>query len=204
MGLADFLYRCPRCGHDPMARKGSRVACPSCGAVFSPSTGGRILIEQADRSPALVPAKELGRILDSLGGPLTAATDAQGRIRYGTMVLASAGVGMEPVRLGGEVVGFIEALGSAQRGRLEATDRELSFRAEAAAESAVTPLDSIRCIQTSSSSLQVGIDRGLSQFRFEVDSPRRWETLLRELIRREYRRQGRGEILEFQPRIVTA
>ena len=111
---------------------------------------------------------------------------------------------MEPVKLGGEVVGFVEALGSAQRGWLDVTDRELTFRAEDTTELAVTPLDSIRAIQTSSSSLQVGTDRGLSQFRFETDSLRRWETLLRELVRREYLRRGRGEILEFQPRIVTA
>ena len=41
------------------------------------------------------------------------------------------------------------------------------------------------------------------EFKFPEDSPFRWEALLRENLRRAYRAAGRGEIVEFQPRIVT-
>jgi len=62
----------------------------------------------------------------------------------------------------------------------------------------------IRAVQTSSSSLQFSPrGGGLVELRFPYDSPLRWETLLRGALRRAYRREGRGEIVEFQPRIVT-
>ena len=59
-------------------------------------------------------------------------------------------------------------------------------------------------MQTSSSSLQVTIPSGeLIQLRFSLDSPRRWEQLLKAALQKAYREAGRGEIVEFQPRIVT-
>lgn len=63
----------------------------------------------------------------------------------------------------------------------------------------------IRALQASSSCLHVSLpgDR-LVQLRFAVDSPRRWEEMLRALVRNAYRRAGRGAVLEFQPRIESA
>ncbi len=40
-------------------------------------------------------------------------------------------------------------------------------------------------------------------FRFLTGSPRLWEALLQHAVQALYRRQGRGEIREFQPRIVV-
>jgi hypothetical protein len=66
------------------------------------------------------------------------------------------------------------------------------------------PLLEIRAVQTSSSCLQFSpASGGLVELRFPHDSPFRWETLLRNALRRVYRREGLGEIVEFQPRIVA-
>ena len=66
------------------------------------------------------------------------------------------------------------------------------------------PLESLTAVQASSSSLQLN-RRGepLVSFRFTDDSIFLWEHLLHAALRDFYRRTGRGEILEFQPRIVT-
>jgi hypothetical protein len=60
----------------------------------------------------------------------------------------------------------------------------------------------IRAVQTSSSSLQISpAEGGVVEFRFPGDSTRRWESLLHYALRQAFRRAGRGEIVEFQPRI---
>ena len=62
----------------------------------------------------------------------------------------------------------------------------------------------IRAVQTSSSSLQFSpASGGLVEFRFESDSPFRWEHLLHRGLRRAYAAAGLGTIVEFQPRIVV-
>ena len=65
-------------------------------------------------------------------------------------------------------------------------------------------LGQLTAVQASSRTLQIKVrDRPLVSFRFEDDSVFLWELLLQEVLRRYYRRAGRGEIAEFQPRIVT-
>ena len=64
------------------------------------------------------------------------------------------------------------------------------------------PLLDIRALQGSSSSLQISpLEGGVVTFRFEEESSRRWEELLKAGLRRMWSEAGRGEIAEFQPRI---
>lgn len=65
-------------------------------------------------------------------------------------------------------------------------------------------LETLTAVQTSSKSLQIK-RRGapLVSFRFLDDSVYLWEQLIRAALRDFYARTGRGEILEFQPRIVA-
>lgn len=153
-------------------------------------------------------AVDLARAIDRLGGPLTAAELGGGRIGYSARAEASRGLGMESIEGAGGVLGFVESWSQPTPGTLAVTERTLCFEpAREGAEwneGAEIPLLALRAIQTSSSTLQLATRRDLYQFRFEQDSPRRWEALLRELVRREYRREGRGEVVEFQPRIVTS
>jgi hypothetical protein len=117
-----------------------------------------------------------------------------------------------PVWLGGELLGFAEAMGEAASGTLELSDEALTLRSGAGAgggseegnPSKSWPLLQIRAVQTSSSSLQFSPSTGgLVELRFLDDSPFRWEALLRDALQRAYRREGLGEIVEFQPRIVA-
>jgi hypothetical protein len=127
-----------------------------------------------------------------------------------------------PVRSGGELLGFAEAMGERFSGILELTDQALilhvgtgpgvgsdkraGFGPGSLPEegSETWPLLDIRAVQTSSSSLQFSpVSGGLVEFRFPHDSPFRWETLLRNTLRRAYVREELGEIVEFQPRIVA-
>lgn len=65
-------------------------------------------------------------------------------------------------------------------------------------------LETLTAVQTSSKSLQLKRrDAPLVSFRFLDDSLFLWEQLLRAALRDFYARTGRGEILEFQPRIVA-
>lgn len=152
--------------------------------------------------PRPIPARDLGEELDRLGGPMSAATDAEGRVRFGASAWASECVGMVAVRSKGEVVGFVESLGPARPGRLTVTDEALAYHPREGLP-VVTPLEGIRAIQTSSAALQLDLEGHLVQFRFDGDSSRRWEALLRELVQRVYDRLGKGTITEFQPRIVA-
>lgn len=117
-----------------------------------------------------------------------------------------------PVRFNGELVGFVEHLGRAREGILElAEEALLLWRPESVpgAEPTNEPfarwdLLEIGAIQTSSGSVQIAVRSGrLVHFSFAEDSPYRWEGLLQEALREAFRREGRGEISEFQPRVVT-
>ena len=62
----------------------------------------------------------------------------------------------------------------------------------------------LRAVQASSSSLQVyTLAQELVHFRFLEDSAFRWDCLLQETLRAAYRAAGKGEIVEFQPRITV-
>ncbi len=117
-----------------------------------------------------------------------------------------------PVRLGGELLGFAEAMGEPTLGTIQLTAEALILipgaggadDSENGNPPEVWPLLEIRSVQTSSSSLQLSPPRGgLVQLRFASDSPFRWETILRQALRGAYRTAGLGEIVEFQPRIVV-
>jgi len=117
-----------------------------------------------------------------------------------------------PVRWEGEFLGFAEAMGETIPGILHLTEGALILWTGKAGEGGsdggnstqTWPLLEIRAVQTSSSSLQFSPSSGgLVQFRFPADSPFRWETLLRHALRKAYQREGLGEIVEFQPRIVS-
>lgn len=221
MGLTDLLYRCPRCGHDPTIPEGRTARCSGCGAVFSPQ-GARIAVVPAAAPPTTATAAELAEALARMDGPWTAATDPEGRIRYAARARLMVGDRSVPIRSGTGLMGFMEDMEPRGSGLLELTDASLVFTPDVDPASQPGPsepasqpgpsepapamalaLDAIDAIQTSSSAVQVRSGAVLYAFRFTTDSPLRWETLLRGSVQRRYLEQGRGEILEFQPRIVT-
>ena len=221
MGLADFLYRCPRCGHDPTIPEDRSARCSGCGALFSP-LGARIAVAPADAPRTTATAAELAEAMARMGGPWTAATDPEGLIRYAAQARLMVGDQSVPIRSAAGLMGFMEDMEPGGSGLLELTDASLVFTPDSdpaskrgpsdpvskrgpsePASATALALDAIDAIQTSSSAVQVRSGAVLYAFRFATDSPLRWETLLRGSVQRRYREQGRGVILEFQPRIVT-
>lgn len=207
MPLRHLLYRCPACGHDPTSGIKDVAECPECGASYrrGRSDPGRILVTPPDGSPGReVRAGRLVDAIEELGGPRTAARAADGTVRYEANVEARRSEGDDlPLRYRGEVLGFVERLGEGQDARLVATGEALSLLRNGDPVNHWNLLD-IAAIQASSSALQISTrEARVVQFRFRDDSPKRWEDLLRWLVAEAYRREGRGEVVEFQPRIVT-
>lgn len=205
MPLAHFLFRCPVCGHDPLTGQGDEVACPGCGTRFQRGgPGARIVVSEPGERAREVPAWELSEGIESRGGAVEAALDRDGTIRHEARVTARHMVSEEPVRFRGSLLGFCERNSPEERGILTVTGEVLSYRPDGATEPRRWSLLELRAVQTSSRSVQVRTPDGeLLQFEFPQDSPRRWDELLRTLISRRWRQEGRGRITEFQPRITT-
>ncbi|MGI9626204.1 MAG: hypothetical protein ACR2QM_05155 [Longimicrobiales bacterium] len=204
MPLADLLYRCPECGHDPTEGEGDVVRCPACARSFERGSGDLLLsVQSPDGESQYVPTSVLVGQIEGRGGPLSRATGADGSTSYSAEVMVSWRVTEDPIRHRGELKGFSESMGEPTAATLTVNDDNVSISGPDV-EPETWPFLEIRAVQTSSSSLQLSLpgDR-LVQFQLPHDSPRRWEDLLRHLVREAYRRADRGFVVEFQPRIVT-
>lgn len=203
MGLANLLYRCPRCGADSVEGEKDRVRCPGCGRTFERGRGHLEILETApDTSTSSVPAWALTEAIRALGGPLSRATGPDGRISDSAEVSFRRSLSEEPVVFHGRILGFCEIRSDEAPGELRVRDGAVML---VSAEGTETwDFLDLLAVQTSSSSVQISTrDGGVIQFKFTADSSRRWEDLLRILVARAWRDAGRGEILEFQPRIIT-
>lgn len=204
MALADLLYRCPECGHDPTEGEGDVVRCPACECSYERGNGDRLLMVQTpDGHARAVATAELVEKIEGRGGPLSRATRADGSTSYSAEVMVSWRVSEDPIRHKGELKGFSELMGVPVPATLTVDDDQVGISGPGVKPESWAFLE-IRAVQTSSSSLQLSLpgDR-LVQFQLPSDSPRRWEDLLRHLVREAYRRADRGFVIEFQPRIVT-
>lgn len=232
MPLAHLLYRCPRCGEDPVEGGKDEVSCPTCGAVFRRGgKGGRITVSVPGEGEWSVPSDRLSQAIAELGGPATRATDPGGRISYAARVEVRRAQREDPVWYRGDLRGFAERFGAPEDGVLQIDDLGVSLlrpgesttgptskekgalgaSPEDPQEVPVTgalverwPFLEIGALQTSSSSVQISPkEGGVVEFRFPGDSPKRWDELLRMGVQAAYSREGKGRVLEFQPRIVT-
>lgn len=234
MALVHFLYRCPRCGHDPTEGRQDEARCPKCGTRFrrSPEGLGRITVLESSGERREVPAVELADAIEDRGGPLTRARDPEGRLLYRARTESRTTHREKPVWHKGELLGSAEVRGPTRPGILAIDEDALELfpPGSAGGEGGSAPGDGdearrgpadlqdlgssgrepwqrwplleIRAVQTSSSSLQISpAEGGVVEFRFPGDSTRRWESLLHHALRQAFRRAGRGEIVEFQPRI---
>jgi hypothetical protein len=204
MGLVDFLFRCPYCGADPLLSRGKTEAhCRECARSFRLARWGRAILVRDPAGETAVSPVSLGRALAARGGAVSTAEDDQGRLRREARVRIRVARTEAPVWYRGRLLGFFERFGPQEEGRLRLEGGRLSFRPEPEGPAGLAwRLDEIRALQSSSSSLQISpAEGGVVLFRFPEDSSRRWEELLAEALRRQWREAGRGEIVEFQPRI---
>ena len=206
MALVNLLYRCPLCGTDPARGAGDRAMCDACGAAFSRRRGERTIhVRSPSTGSRDIPVHALMAAIEAFGGPMTSARGDDGKVSYEATVQLRRSNRERPVRYRGEVLGFAEALEEPEPGLLRITkDRLALFGPGDEAIVDEWPLLSLWAVQTASSTLQISLaDGSVFQFRFTDDSLYRWERLLHTLLREAYRREGKGEIVEFQPRIVT-
>lgn len=206
MALPDLLWACPVCGRDRGLRADGRRAftCDGCRTTFRRDRAARIRATRADGSTEVASAAAwVDRMpaLDSLIPGPGERTVRTARVRSRRVTKTDV------VRGASGYLNRVEIFDRDEPGRLELTTDGLVYRPDADEKVDATRtwgLDELTAVQASSRTLQIKVrDRPLVSFRFEDDSVFLWELLLQEVLRRHYRRAGRGEIAEFQPRIVT-
>ena len=217
MALKDVLFRCPLCGHEPTRGRKDHVHCPSCQRHFLRGPApARIQIEGPEGErvvPARQLVREVTRRIEAVGeGAESDAGREEGELRD-ARVRARWAVGEEIVRFRSELLGFTERLGEPSEMRLRLTPNTLELRSVEGGgdggggseqERRRWNLLDLRAVQASSSSLQIyTVSEELVHMRFLDESAFRWEGLLHETLRAVYREAGKGEIVEFQPRITT-
>lgn len=209
MPIHDMLYRCPRCGHDPLNGHKGRAKCVSCGTRFEQGRGAMIIVRPPERPSEQCTASGLLADVERLGGPgigTQLGDDSlfrEARVGFGRVE------GHDVIRWRGEVLGFSERISWKGRGSIRLEGEALSFKPDQGPAGGQGPdegfsvlLGDIRGVQISSRALQVTLDGGrLYQFEFMDDSPKRWEDLLCLALTRLYARDGQC-ITEFKPRIV--
>jgi hypothetical protein len=206
MALSDLLWACPICGEPGTVDAGGRC---HCGVTFTRARGARIQARMPDGATVDRTAAEW---IDLLPDPATRLEAGEGgadsapspRIVRRARVVAREATGTTIVRgEGGAYLNRVEVYGPRRTGTLELGQERLIFRPEGQ-EPLEWPLDALSALQASSSTLQLkDRRRPLVSFRFLDDSIYLWESLIQAALRAHYRRTGRGEIVEFQPRIVS-
>jgi hypothetical protein len=226
MPIHHMLYRCPRCGHDPLDGHRGRAKCSSCETQFEQGRGAVIIVRPPGGPPKRCTASNLLADVERLGGPGLAGP---GRAQLGgaslfreSRITFGRAEGHDVIRWRGEVLGFSERISWKGRGTVRLEGEALSFQPDQGTgrgrsrqgsrggQDSPDGLDQgfscllgeIRCVQISSRALQVTLDGGrLCQFEFVDDSPKRWEDLVCLALTRLYARRGQC-ITEFKPRIV--
>lgn len=195
------------------------MRCPACGARFERSSAPGSLSVRTVNSAAVraksgtrstTETRSASELSDSVWGDGQDTRQETGDVDVGQGPLHQARASLrnarrtEPVSHAGSILGFAEHhLGPAESGRLDATQDEITFDADRGTRYRWPVLD-IRAVLGSSAALQFATrDATLWQVGFEGDSPLRWERMLQQLIRDAWRREGKGEVMEFKPRIAV-
>ncbi len=193
MPLADLIHCCLFCGAETVREKDGGAHCRGCERIYRSLTGGDGFVIHTPNGLDLELAT--GDLIDQLNsmdthsGPLESSAVA----RFARLE--------RPVRYRGAIMGFYEERGPDRPGRLRLDDQGVLFT-EKSGEQNHWPLTDLRAVQTSSGSIQISpLEGGLVSFRILEASPHRWEEVLKARLRDLWRLEGRGEIIEFQPRI---
>ncbi len=226
MAIRDLLWACPLCkseGALQPARAGE--VCRACGthyargprATITARSPGRPLLamsptEWVDRLPGIDIAERIRK-----------AGSRAGIVHREPAILRTE-IGDEPVAFRGIYLNRIERFGPPRAGILLLETDRVTFHAEgdtgsapttsAPSDTSATPttpeesitwaFDAISAVQPSSGTLQIKAG-GLPLASLQVPngSIRFWDELLCAALRAHYLATGRGEIIEFQPRITT-
>lgn len=218
MALTDLLYRCPLCGSDPLPGKAAEARCPTCATKFSAVRGGGVSVSEPGHPMVRRTALELARALalpsgddaaqetDSSGEPGPPPAERRRPIRE-TRARVKIATDQTPIRFEGRILGFMEEFGPTRDGVLRLERDALTFQLDSARSTHGVdrwPLDQIRSVQSSSSSVQITTrETGLVSIRVRGESIRLWELLIHRAVQGIWNARGWGRIVEFQPRIRT-
>jgi hypothetical protein len=192
-----------------MEGQGDVATCTSCGLHVDRDAAGvtclRLRWPGTENPPLEVPAATLADRIVAHGGALTRATSPDGGLVYEAEVRVRTAGSEMPIRYRRRLLGFAERFGAGSPGILHLSSDALELLALPQARASPPrrwPLEDIRSLQTSSSSVQITTrEDGVVLFRFISDSPRRWDELLRHAIGERWKAMGKGTVHEFQPRI---
>ncbi|HSL71388.1 MAG TPA: hypothetical protein VK864_14170 [Longimicrobiales bacterium] len=196
MAIHHLLYACVACGREAGIKPtGAGEVCERCGARYARGEGALIRCERADGT---VEVRHPAEWLDRLG---QSGLLEESRHRPEPVVLSIATT-WRPYHHAGVYLGQVERFGEPMSGVLTLTDEALTFEPENG-QRQTWPLDELTAVQPSSTTLQLKIRRGpVLSLRFPAGSPLLWEERIRNAVQKRYAEAGRGEIAEFQPRIV--
>lgn len=189
--IKDLLWSCVVCGAPESLRVDRKTErCEECGASYARGDGAEIVVETKDGRREVRRAGEWAAMLP----PVVPAGSA-------TCSLSIAHSD-EPIHSYGEYFGRFEKFGEARIGTMSLDGDALSFEVDG--ETDRWPLLDLSAIQLSSSTLQVKPKRRpVMTIRFAQSSPKLWQERLEKAVREAYARAGLGDVVEFQPRIVT-
>lgn len=196
MALKDLLWACPLCARTGSLRKAGRSAerCSACHATFRRGDGATIIGRPADGDPIVRTVHDWIALLPPFPELPSHPQPEAVRIRRVTDTW--------PVRREGELFGWAERFGKRTHGTLRLSPADLHIDIE---DGTVLRwgLERLAAIQPSSTSLQLRA-RGESPvaISFLNASVLLWERWLQEAVRRRWSHLGRGEVHEFQPRIL--
>jgi hypothetical protein len=191
MPLYDLLWACPVCGEDRGLIQDDET-CTGCATRFLRGAGASIRAVNPDGS---VETRSPAEWLDRLPAPAALLQHDPVRVAHVLIQPVTGDVNVS------DKTGFlnrIEVFGDERPGEVQLEADGLRVAGE------WWGLETLTAVQTSSKSLQIKRSgQPLVSFRFRDDSVFLWEQLLRAALRDFYGRTGRGEIREFQPRIVA-
>lgn len=201
MAISDLLWACPACGEDRALTRAHAV-CSACGTRFLRGLRGTIRAVSPDGGEISRSATQWVQELPHPAALLENDPIRTARVRVrtvtgGAKVFGEAGY-----------LNRVEVFGPDAPGRIRLHSDRLIVERQTGSEGSegpeTWPLETLSAVQASSNSLQLKRKGApLVAFRFEDDAIYLWEHLLRAALRELYRRTGRGEIREFQPRIET-
>ena len=203
MALPDILWACPVCQEDRSLRPDGRDhRCQACGTLYRRGEGATIEVRAPDGSRTVRHPSEWLALLPQPEDVVRKHVNRADLIRRSTAAVRWV-VGWDSVHDRDRYLNRIEVWGDPAPGELALRPDSLAWT-PVEGEPTRWLLEEIGAVQASSSALQVrGTGLPLAQFDFENDSVFLWERLLRAALRDFYGRTGRGEIVEFQPRVVT-
>lgn len=194
MAIRDLLWACPLCRQTGSLRANRRSdRCAHCDAAFRRGKGTEIVVQSRD---GVARALEAVDWLDHLP-----ATARDGMLPAPTAVRLRIAARKRPVLRGKDLLGWVDEFGPARPGTLALDHEHLRFTGDDGVQNEWA-LDDLTAVQPSSNDLQIKARAmPVVAIRFLTVSVRLWEEAIQNAIRNRWRLAGKGEVVEFQPRI---